>query len=218
MVGQLFRRLFFKSEAAPFVMELPPYRLPLLRNVLRHMWNKGAIFIRKVGGTILAASVILWVLCSFPSRGTFHDAGQAGAMTDSKRSERLELSYAAALGRSIEPVVRPLGFDWRAALALVSGVAAKEIVVSTFGVLYKTGRENEALKVALRRHMSPSAALAFMFFTLIYIPCIGTLGAMVRELGSIRWTAFGAAYSLILAWGVAFVVYRFGLWIGLGGG
>jgi ferrous iron transport protein B len=218
LVGQLFRRLFFKAAAAPFVMELPPYRLPLLRNVVRHMWNKGAIFVRKVGGTILAASVILWGLCFFPIREPIHGSGQAVAMSDADKSESLEFSCAAALGRAIEPVVRPLGFDWRAALALLSGVAAKEIVVSTFGVLYKTGRENEALKAALRRHMSPSAALAFMFFTLIYIPCIGTLGAMVRELGSVRWTAFGAAYSLILAWFVAFVVYRVGLWIGVGGG
>ncbi len=204
LVGQLFRRTLFKGEAAPFVMELPPYRLPLLKSVLIHMWEKGIIFIRKVGGVILAASIIIWFLSAFPRLSAGPESGEA----------RMSQSYAGQIGHWVEPVLRPLGFDWRGGVALITGIAAKEIVVSTFGVLYQTGSDaghkSESLQTALRKNMTPLSALAFMFFTLIYIPCIGALGAMYRELGSLRWTFFAMTYSLVLAWVVAFAIYQGG--------
>lgn len=211
LVGQLFRRTIFKGEVAPFVMELPPYRIPLMRSVLIHMWEKGSIFLKKVGGIILAASIIIWFLTTFPrmadNTGGFNGSG-----------DKMAKSYAGQIGKAIEPVLKPLGFGWKGGVALITGVAAKEIVVSTFGVLYQVddnkGAKSEGLRNALKQDMTPISALSFMLFTLIYIPCMGTLGMMNRELGSIKWTLFAVAYSLILAWGVSFVVYQGGMFLG----
>jgi ferrous iron transport protein B len=127
-------------------------------------------------------------------------------------------SYAGQVGKFIEPALKPLGFGWREGVALITGVAAKEIVVSTFGVLYQVedseGAKSEGLRNALKKDMTPISALSFMLFTLIYIPCMGTLGMMNRELGSIKWTLFAVAYSMVLAWGVAFTVYQGGMLLG----
>ncbi len=253
LVGQLFRRTIFKGETAPFVMELPPYRWPLFKSVMIHMWEKGSVFVRKVGGTILAASVIIWFLSAFPRNVDYSmDFDRAIAQTKTryeakiatsvgaaqkrksaeammaevsgikarKEKERVSKSYAGHLGQWIEPVIRPLGFDWRGGIALITGIAAKEIVVSTFGVLYQVGgdaaADSEGLREALRKEMTPLSALAFMFFTLIYIPCIGTLGVMYRELGSLKWTLFAVGYSLGLAWVVAFLIFQGGRFLGFG--
>ncbi len=241
LIGQLFRKTIFKGEAAPFVMELPPYRLPLLKSVLIHMWEKGSIFLKKVGGVILAASIVIWFISAFPRNIEYskdydkliasvemqqdsHLAAQkitqVAAIRAEQENERMSKSYAGQMGKFIEPVLSPLGFDWKAGIALITGIAAKEIVVSTFGVLYQTGTdqnaESESLRNAIKQSMTPLTALAFMFFTLIYIPCLGTMGIMYRELGSARWTLFAVVYSITLAWVVAFVIYRGGLLLGLG--
>ncbi|MBF0503639.1 MAG: ferrous iron transport protein B [Candidatus Omnitrophica bacterium] len=209
LIGQIFRKTLFKGGAAPFVMELPPYRLPMLKSVIIHMWEKGSIFLQKVGGIILAASIVIWFISAFPRNVAIQD-----------NTERLSKSYAGQMGKFIEPAIKPLGFDWRGGIALITGVAAKEIVVSTFGVLYQTGADaNEksaGLKEAVKKNMKPLSALAFMFFTLIYIPCLGALGAMYRELGSLKWTLFAVSYSLTLAWIVAFIIYQGGSYLGLG--
>ena len=209
LIGQLFRKTLFKGGAAPFVMELPPYRLPLLKSVIIHMWEKGSIFLQKVGGIILAASVVIWFISAFPR----HDYIL-------QKDERLSKSYAGQMGKFIEPVIRPLGFDWKGGIALITGVAAKEIVVSTFGVLYQNNTQADeksaGLREAVRKNMSPLSALSFMFFTLIYIPCLGALGAMYRELGSMKWTLFAVGYSLSLAWVVSFIIYHGGMLLGLG--
>jgi ferrous iron transport protein B len=211
LVGQLFRKTLFKGAAAPFVMELPPYRIPLIRSVIIHMWEKGSIFLRKVGGIILAASMIIWFLTTFPraadNQGDLKAAG-----------DRMAKSYAGQIGKFVEPALKPLGFGWRGGVALITGVAAKEIVVSTFGIIYQVedgeGAKSEGLRNAIKKDMTPISALSFMLFTLIYIPCIGTLGMMSRELGSIKWTLFAVAYSLVLAWSVSFIVYQGGLLLG----
>ncbi|MDD5440252.1 MAG: ferrous iron transport protein B [Candidatus Omnitrophica bacterium] len=203
LVGRLFRKTIFKGEAAPFVMELPPYRLPLLKSVAIHMWEKGSVFLRKVGGIILAASIVVWFLMSFPRTAEY----------------KMEQSYAGQIGKFVAPVLEPLGFGWKGGIALITGIAAKEIVVSTFGVLYNVGENEvdrmEKLQNALRKDMTPLAALSFMLFTLIYIPCMGTLGVMYRELGSAKWALFAVGYSLTLAWLVSFVVYRGGMLLGV---
>ena len=254
LMGQLFRRTIFRGEAAPFVMELPPYRIPLLKSVFIHMWEKGSVFLRKVGGIVLAASIMIWFISAFPkdidyskdydgqiraAKSIYHSKllvvsddkkadelrktimAEIAAIETLKENERLSKSYAGRIGKFAEPVIRPLGFDWKGGVALITGIAAKEIVVSTFGVLYQAGgdegEESETLRNAIRRSMTPLSALAFMFFTLIYIPCLGTLGIMYRELGSLRWTMFAVGYSMLLAWVVAFVIFQGGTFLGFGG-
>lgn len=210
LVGRVLRQTLFKGDAAPFVMELPPYRIPSLKSIVIHMWAKGSVFLRKVGGIILVASIVIWFSTAFPRPKL--KPGEA------LPADHVAQSYAGRAGKLIEPVLRPLGFGWKGGVALVTGVAAKEIVVSTFGVLYQAGEEvdeeSEGLRNALRQDMTPLAALSFMLFTLIYIPCVGALGAMYRELGSWRWTLFGASYSLALAWIVSFTVYQGGSLLG----
>jgi len=231
IVGQIFRRTLFRGDAAPFVMELPPYRVPLLRSVLIHMWDRAYIFIRKVGGVILIASILIWVLCSFPRQypGSAEmkeriEAASQGVLTSADRAElnrlkvqyeemRLQHSYAGRLGSFVEPALSPMGLDWKAGLALVTGVAAKETVVSTLGVLYQAGEgvdaRDKGLQAALRKSgLKPSAALAFMVIVLIYVPCFGTIAVMRRETGSWKWTVFAVGYAFVLAWVVAFAVYH----------
>ncbi|MBF0511439.1 MAG: ferrous iron transport protein B [Candidatus Omnitrophica bacterium] len=210
LMGQLFRKTLFKGETAPFVMELPPYRLPTIQSVLIHMWEKGSIFLRKVGGLILVASIIIWFVTAFP---------KPTAIPGSPATEDvMSQSYAGRAGKFIEPVLKPLGFGWKGGVALLTGVAAKEIVISTFGVLYHAGdkvnEESEGLRNALKQDMTPLSALSFMLFTLIYIPCIGALGVMWRELGAVKWTLFAVGYSLTLAWVISFVVYQGGSFLG----
>ncbi|MBF0384311.1 MAG: ferrous iron transport protein B [Candidatus Omnitrophica bacterium] len=211
LVGQLFRKTIFKGEAAPFVMELPPYRIPRVQSILIHMWEKASIFLRKVGGIILIASILIWFMTAFPKP-------KSDSQIALSHDEHILNSYAGRAGKFIEPVLEPLGFGWKGGIALLTGIAAKEIVVSTFGVLYQAGEnvneENDTLRNALKKDMTPMAALSFMLFTLIYIPCVGTLGVMYRELGSLKWTLFGVGYSLILAWLVSFIAYQGGLILG----
>jgi len=210
LMGQLFRKTLFKGEVAPFVMELPPYRLPTMQSVMIHMWEKGSIFLRKVGGLILIASVLIWFVTAFPRPSTIATI----APTDDAMSQ----SYAGRAGKFIEPILKPLGFGWKEDVALITGVAAKEIVISTFGVLYHAGdkvdEKSISLRNALMRDMTPLAALSFMLFTLVYIPCIGALGAIWRELGSLKWTLFAVGYSLTLAWVLSFMVYQGGMYLG----
>ena len=231
VVGQIFRRTLFRGEAMPFVMELPPYRIPLLRSVLIHMWDRAWCFIRKVGGIILIASIVIWVLCSFPREFSGSDRLQreiedleasVANLEESEgllqlrirfEEERLQNSYGGRLGGFVSPVVRPMGLDWKASLALLTGIAAKETVVSTLGVLYQVGAEadegDEGLRAALRRSgLTPASALAMMVIVLIYVPCFGTVAVIRRESGSWGWTLFAVTYACVLAWVTALVVFQ----------
>ena len=209
LMGQLFRKTLLKGESAPFVMELPPYRFPSFKSILIHMWEKGSNFLKKMGGIILAASIVIWFATAFPKVN--HVPGQPSV-------DQIEQSYAGQAGKFLEPVLKPLGFSWKCGVALITGVAAKEIVVSTFGVLYHAEDEvsarSESLRKALRQDMTPLSALSFMLFTLIYIPCASALATMYRELGSAKWTLFGIGYSLTLAWVVSFAVFQGGRLLG----
>ncbi len=231
IVGQVFRRTLFRGEAMPFVMELPPYRIPLLRSVLIHMWDRAYIFIRKVGGVILVASILIWGLCAFPRQfpGSEElkaeiEARGSGEVTPIERAElnrlrtlyeetRLEHSFAGRVGKLIAPVIRPMGLDWKSGLALLTGVAAKETVVSTLGVLYQAtegvDERDEGLRTALRESgLTPASALALMVIVLVYVPCFGTISVMRRETGSWKWTVFAVGYALVLAWVTSFLVYH----------
>ena len=205
----LLRKTSFKSADAPFVMELPPYRIPTLRSVLKHMWEKAAQYLKKMGGVILIASIIVWALGYFPQ----YEPAPGTEYTEQELSSlQQENSYIGRLGHFIEPVIRPLGFDWKMGVSIFTGVAAKEIVVSTMGVLYHSDAEDEEntgnLATKIQQSQPPidrGTAYAFMAFVLLYFPCIATAVAIRKE-SSRKWMLFSIGYSLVLAWVVAWVI------------
>ncbi len=207
--------VFFKDDDLPFVMELPPYRVPTGKSVFRHTWEKGRQYLQKMSGTILVCSMVIWFLGYFPN----HDA------YDSVK-EQQENSFIGYIGRAMEPVLEPLGFDWRMGVGIVAGVGAKELVVSSLGVMYvdepvlsgggdaSGGTEVEIssgetrLQRALVRSVTPAAALAYMVFILLYFPCIATFIAIRNESGRWRWALFTAVYTIGVAWLFAFITFR----------
>lgn len=200
---------FVREEDLPFVMELPPYRVPTAKSVFRHTWEKGKQYLHKMGGIILVCSVIIWFLGYFPNHDSYSTA-----------TEQQENSYIGHIGKAIEPVFAPLGFDWKMSTGILSGVGAKELVVSTLGVMYSVGEvEDEgdmaagdtALQRALLHTLTPAAALSYMVFVLLYFPCIATFAAIRQESGGWRWAVFSAVYTVCAAWMVAFAVYRLAL-------
>ena len=205
----LLRKIYFKADETPFVMELPPYRIPTVKSSLRHMWGKGEQYIKKMGGVILVASIITWALNYFPLSS--HDEN-APIQTD---------SYLEAMGKAISPIMEPLGFHWRASVAALAGVPAKEIVVSTLGVLYTGDEEISDADLSKRLtainpttnypDFNAASALAFMVFILLYCPCIATVIAVIKETGSWRYGAFSIIYNTLLAWLVAFATYHIAL-------
>ena len=199
LMARLFSKFLVKGDDAPFVMELPPYRMPTTKSILRHTWEKGAQYLKKMGGIIMIASIIIWFLGYYPH----HDAYDTVV-------EQQENSYIGQIGKAVEPVIEPLGFDWKLGIGLISGVGAKELVVSTLGVLYTNEEDVENVNLSDRIPITPLAALAYMLFVLIYFPCIATLAAIKQESGSWKWALFAAGYTTVLAWGIAFVVYQLG--------
>lgn len=199
LMARLFSKFLVKGDDAPFVMELPPYRMPTTKSILRHTWEKGAQYLKKMGGIIMIASIIIWFLGYYPQ----HDAYETVA-------EQQENSYIGQIGKAVEPVIEPFGFDWKLGIGLISGVGAKELVVSTLGVLYTNEEDVENVNLSNRIPITPLAALAYMLFVLIYFPCIATLAAIKQESGSWKWALFAAGYTTVLAWCIAFVVYQLG--------
>jgi len=204
LVAMLFKRLIFKSVEVPFVMELPPYRFPTFTSIFRNMWHKGGQYLKKMGGIILVASILIWAAGYFPK-----DAGH-------------ENSYIAKVGKTIEPALKPLGFDWKIGVSILSGVAGKEVVVSTLGVLYNAdhleGDSHSSLSEKLRNETNlegkkvfdPITSLSFLFFILIYFPCIATVSAIRKETESWKWAIFTIFYTTSLAWLVSFLIYQVG--------
>jgi len=210
LMAKLLRKFVFIGESAPFVMELPPYRMPTIRGLFTHMWERGWLYIKKAGTVILLGCILIWSLSALP----LHAQGD------------LSKSYIARVGRFIEPVIKPLGFDWKIGTALISGIVAKEIVVGTLGVLYgaEEGEDNRptSLRNALRedrypdgrRVFTPLIAYALMIFVLLYIPCLSTAAVIRKESGSWGWMFFSISYSTFLAWLAAFIVYQGGRLLG----
>ena len=199
-MARLFSRFIVKGDDTPFVMELPPYRMPSSKSILRHTWEKGAQYLRKMGGIIMIASMVIWALGYYPN----HDAYNSVA-------EQQEHSYIGQVGHTIEPLIEPLGFDWKLGIGLLSGVGAKELVVSTLGVLYTNDGDTSTLSE--RIPITPLAALCYMVFVLIYFPCIATLAAIRQESSSWKWALFAAVYTTLLAWIVTFALYQIGGWL-----
>ena len=229
----VMKKTMFQGISDPFVMELPPYRLPAPRSVVIHMWEKAVEFLKKVSGIILVGSIIIWFLQAFPQQvelsvdyaveqSRIEQTLPAGAQRQvalselayAQVAEEQEKRYLGQIGQAIQPIFEPLGFDWKASIALLTGFVAKEIVVSTFGVLYNTGGEVDEESISLREamsgSMSPEVALAFMVFTLLYMPCLATIAVIRRETQSTRWTLFSIGMGLSVAWLLAWVVVRIG--------
>ncbi|MCR5064834.1 MAG: ferrous iron transport protein B [Bacteroidales bacterium] len=210
LMAKLFSRFVVKGESLPFVMELPPYRMPTGKAVLRHTWEKGKEYLKKMGTIILAASIIVWALSYFP--------------TNEDRKIQAENSYMAKIGKSIEPAMRPCGFDWRQSVSLLAGVGAKEVVASTMGVLYTTSdvsddwadlsEESEESKMhiseLIRNNMTPLSAASMLLFILLYMPCISTIIAIKNESGKWKWALFTMVYTIGLAWIVSALFFQIG--------
>lgn len=199
LMARIFSRFIVRGDDAPFVMELPLYRMPTAKSVLRHTWEKGAQYLKKMGGIIMIASVIIWFLGYYPN----HDAYSTTA-------EQQENSYIGQIGKAIEPVIEPLGFDWKMGIGILSGIGAKELVVSTLGVLYTNDDDIESVDLADRIPITPLVAYGYMLFVLIYFPCIATVAAIKNESSSWKWAAFTICYTTLLAWIVAFLVHQVG--------
>lgn len=233
ITARLLRRFWFKTDETPFVMELPPYRMPTIKATLRGMSSKTRQYLQKMGGVILVAAIIIWALSYFP-RYTEVDLSkkadiEAVLAQEHSTDENIEAvfaeyqqenSYLGRIGKFIEPTVSPLGFEWKESVSLLAGAAAKEIVVSTLGVLYTgQGEDSELLSERLKAPspitgmppFTPLKAISFMVFVLIYFPCIASIAAIVKETGSWRYGAFSLCYNTLLAWLTAFAVYRIGL-------
>ena len=193
IMSKIFTKFMVKGEDTPFVMELPPYRFPTTKAVCRHTWEKGKQYLKKMGGIILVASIIVWALGYFPHNESL------------QHQQQLEQSYIGQMGKTIEPIFAPQGFNWKLDVGLVSGIGAKEIVASTIGVLY--GDENA---IANDNSITSLTAFCFLLFVLLYFPCIATIAAIKGETGSWKWALFAALYTTALAWIVSALVYQIG--------
>lgn len=217
ITAKLLRRFLFKVDETPFVMELPPYRMPTAKSTIRHMWSKAEQYLRKMGGVILVASVIIWALSYFPRPAESYER----ELTPHEQMEQQSNSYLGKIGQALTPLVEPLGFNWKVTTSLLSGTAAKELVVSTLGVLYSESNSGEELSLSQRisqpnpatgtPDFTPLIALSFMVFVLLYFPCIASVTAIIKESGSWKWGLFAIVYNTCVAWIVAFIVYQVGL-------
>ncbi len=235
LMAQIFNKTIFRNKETPFVLELPPYRIPTLRNIVVHMWDKSYQYLRKIAGVILIGVVIVWALGYFPRHTEQSEAvaqrivqvenenipdkeQQIHLLQTEQESLRLQNSYLGQIGQFIEPVMRPLGFDWKMSIALVAGLPAKEIVVSTLGVLYQVDNDNAVglgEKLKLEKYtagihkgeqvITVPVALAFLIFVLIYFPCIGVVATIRNESGKTFWAVFTMVYTTVLAWVLAFI-------------
>lgn len=229
-VARLLRGTLFRGESAPFVMELPPYRVPTLRSIGIHMWDRAWMYLKKAGTVILAISIVLWALGTFPRIHSFsrdYDASiaQAGTTAEASRleaarqMETLEHSAIGHIGKWIEPVIRPLGFDWRVGTALVGAFAAKEVFVAQMGIVFSLGNvedDSENLQQTLQENYSPLQGLAMMLFCLLSAPCMATIAVTRRETNSWGWALGMLVGMTVIAWIVTFVVYQIGLRMGWG--
>ena len=205
VLGAKILSRFFKEDDLPFVMELPPYRVPTAKSIFRHTWEKGRQYLQKMSGVILVCSIVIWFLGYFPNQDRYDTPQQ-----------QQEHSFIGYVGKAMEPALKPLGFDWRMGVGIVAGVGAKELVVSTLGVMYAgeepvaldTNADETRLQRALIKSVTPAGALAYMVFILLYFPCIATFIAIKHETGGWKWALFTAVYTIVLAWVMAFATFH----------
>ena len=236
--AKLLRGTLFKGESAPFVMELPPYRMPTLRGVLVHMWERGGLYLKKAGTIILGFSVIMWFLATFPRKNAFsrdYDADIAAVqvqqldeetaaecvteLEQARQAEELAYTVAGRMGHAMEPIIRPLGFDWRIGTALIGAFPAKELFVAQMGIVYSLGEADEqstALRDKLRENYTPLVGFCIMLFCLISAPCMATIAVTKRESNSWKWALFQLGGLTALAYVITLVVYQVGSLAGIG--
>ncbi|HNX55632.1 MAG TPA: ferrous iron transport protein B [Prolixibacteraceae bacterium] len=231
LTAQLLSRTIFKNKETPFVLELPPYRLPTLKNISIHMWDKARQYLQKIGGVILIGVVIIWALGYFPResqnaqpiRTAISTESATGQQQSQAKGGQLENSYLGQLGKFIQPVMAPLGFDWKMSISLLAGLPAKEIIVSTMGVLYQVDQDDNhhvglSKKLVEEKYISGEkigqkvfttpVALAFLAFVLIYFPCLGVIATIRNESGKAKWAVFAIIYTTAVAWIAAFLVFQ----------
>lgn len=226
LTAQLLNKTIFRNKETPFVLELPPYRIPTIKNIMIHVWDKTQQYLQKIGGVILIGVVIIWALGYFPREQS--NEIPSGIQTDSLvlqsdnyQGQRLQNSYLGQIGHFIQPVMDPLGFDWKMSISLLAGLPAKEIIVSTMGVLYQVDKNNEiglSSKLQQERFISGSrkgdlvfsipVALSFLAFVLIYFPCIGVIATIKNESGKLKWALFTVVYTTAVAWIISFIVFN----------
>ena len=221
--------IFFGRETTPLLLELPPYRLPTLRSVLTLTWMRAWMYLKKAGTILLFAAIVMWYLCSYPTMTETaakeylekNNPGNIELNEDMLHQVRFQNSYAGHLGRFIEPVIKPLGLDWKVGVGLITGLAAKEAVVSTLGIVYgvsNSDAKSEDLQNRLRQDAvfkgKPYTAYVLMVFVLLYIPCLAVVAIFMREFG-LKWSVFLVVYTTAVAWIVAFIFRLAGMVFGL---
>jgi ferrous iron transport protein B len=208
--AKVLRLTVFKGETTPFVMELPPYRMPTLKSVCIHMWQRGWMYLKKAGTVILAISIILWAAMSYPSPSR---QSLESLNFEQARQKQLAYSIVGRIGKAIEPVLTPLGFDWKIGTALIGATAAKEVFVSQLGIVYAVGGTDQGpqtLREKLQANYSPLTGFCIMLFCLIYAPCVATLVVTKKETNSWGWAAFQFFWLTVLAYVLTFIVYQIG--------
>jgi ferrous iron transport protein B len=233
LTAQLLNKTIFRNKETPFVLELPPYRIPTIKNIMIHIWDKARQYLNKIGGVILIGVVIIWALGYFPRQNTpakqqtainqsISNNGQNSNQTINEQSKQLQNSYLGRIGQFIQPVMSPMGFDWKMSISLLAGLPAKEIIVSTMGVLYQVDPNNKNIglsnKLAQERYISGEnagkivismpVAFAFLAFVLIYFPCIGVIATIKSESGKLKWAVFTVVYTTSVAWIISFLVFH----------
>lgn len=239
-MAMIFRKTLFPGATDAFIMEMPAYHAPTLRSILTHMWERSVLYVKKAGTMILAASILVWFMTNYPANVEYSKDYEAATakiteqaekdkleaseiekqitlLEQERAGEKLAKSYAGQFGHAIEPIIKPLGFDWKIGVGLVSAVAAKEVLVSTLGTIYSMGGEQDENSDDLRQALkddpvfNPLVAFSLMAFTLLYSPCIAVLAVIRRETNSWKWPAFSFVYSTLLAWAVSFIIYQGGI-------
>lgn len=209
------KMIYKKNISDHFVMELPPYRIPTLRNMIIHMWDKSVMYIKKMGSVILLAAIIIWALGYFPR----NVRGQENLSNAEKKAAQIENSYIGHIGHAIEPIMRPIGFDWKMSVSLISGLAAKEVVVSTLGILYQGDSDSSSQSLAKviasqtdemgNPFFTPVKAYAYMIFVLLYMPCVAAVSAIGKEAGR-KWAWLSVVYTILSAWLFSFIIFQIG--------
>ena len=244
LLAKLFRKTLFPGKTEAFLMEMPPYRMPTYKSILLQMWERAVLYIKKAGTIILASSILIWFLTNNPTELNFSQnydqniqnltlqleqisdtsqrellSQEINKLAQQQHAEAIAQSYAGQIGKFVEPVIAPLGFNWKIGVALLSAFSAKEVLVSTLGTIYSVGNiENDSQTLALALQadptLSPLVSLSLIFFVLLYTPCMATLAIIYRETASWKWPLFTATYSLLLAWFVSFLIFQLGSHLG----
>ena len=233
VLAKLLRSTILRGENEPFVMELPPYRMPTAKSIFLHMWERSWLYLKKAGTVILGVSIVLWAMTSYPKKVEFEQdydtriaraeargaEAEVESLEQARQAEELTHTVAGRIGHGLEPLLRPMGFDWRIGTALIGAFAAKEVFVAQMGIVYSLGEADEgsdSLRQTLRENYSPLAGFCIMLFCLISAPCMATIAVTKRESNSWKWAMLQLSGLTVVAWLVTALVYQIGRALGIG--